>query len=284
MSEKLNINWYPGHMAKTRKQIIDDLNLIDIVIELVDSRCPLTCLNPDLEQYTKKKTVIVALNKSDLADDEETKKWINYFESKGQKAIALQSNQKKGTKELINLIKDSYDDTKFVKQGRIGKTIKVMIIGIPNVGKSTLINSLANRNVAKAANKPGVTVTKQWISIDDKIELLDEPGMLWPKLATNKETMNLSFINSISDNAIDKQEIAYNLLGLLLENYPKNVVQRYDIDIENKTTLEVMNMIALKRGAILSGGRINEQKLCDIILTDFQTGKIGKITLEKVNK
>jgi ribosome biogenesis GTPase A len=284
MNEKLNINWYPGHMAKTRKQIIDDLNLIDIVIELVDSRCPLTCLNPDLEQYTKKKTVIVALNKSDLADDEETKKWINYFESKGQKAIALQSNQKKGTKELINLIKDSYDDTTFVKQGRIGKTIKVMIIGIPNVGKSTLINSLANRNVAKAANKPGVTVTKQWISIDDKIELLDEPGMLWPKLATNKETMNLSFINSISDNAIDKQEIAYNLLGLLLENYPKNVVQRYDIDIENKTTLEVMNMIALKRGAILSGGRINEQKLCDIILTDFQTGKLGKITLEKVNK
>ena len=279
---KTNINWYPGHMAKTKKQIIDDLKLIDIVIEVLDSRCPLSTQNKDLEQELKNKKIIYAFNKSDLADDNETTKWMNYYKSKGNSCIKIEANESKGLKDLINTILNLYDNSKDLSQGKAQSNIKVMIIGIPNVGKSTLINSLSNSNKAGVQNKPGFTKQKQWIKIANGINLLDEPGMLWPRLENEYVKRNLSFINAIPENVVDNEEIAFYLLDFLCQNYKSNIEERYNIKIENLNTLQVKNLIASARGCILRGAVIDEVKVANTIINDFRSGKLGKITLEKV--
>ena len=275
-------SWYPGHMAKTKKQIIDDLKLIDIVIEVLDSRCPISTRNDDLEQELKNKKVIYALNKSDLADDEETLKWINYFKSQGRSSIKIQANESKGLKDLTNTILNLYDDSKDVKQGKAQSNIKVMIIGIPNVGKSTLINSLSNSKKAGVQNKPGFTKQKQWIKINNGINLLDEPGMLWPRLENEYVKKNLAFINAIPENVIDNEEIAYYLLDFLWKNYKDSIKERYKIEDGELKTLQVKKLIAQNRGCMLRGGNIDEVKVANTIINDFRNGKLGKITLEKV--
>lgn len=282
MSNNLNINWYPGHMAKTKKQIIEDLKLIDIVIEILDARIPLASQNPDIENCIKDKNKIIVLNKADLADNNITNKWIEFYKNKGIKAIAVESNNSKGIKDVIDGIKSEYEKVKqkFMQKGRIGKAIRVMVVGIPNVGKSTFINSIAKRNTAKVGNKPGVTKQKQWIKITNEIELMDTPGMLWPKLENKDFAMHLAFVGTIGDNAIDKEEIAYYLLEYLIKNYAERVMERFNISLDEKETMVVLEEIARKRGAIISGGNINMQKVSDIILNDFQNGKLGRITIE----
>lgn len=279
---KININWYPGHMAKTKKQIIEDLKLIDIVIEILDARVPMVSQNPDIEEIIKDKSKIIVLNKADLADNNITKKWVEFYENKGIKAIAVESNNSKGIKDVIGSIKLEYETIKekYSKKGRIGKAIRVMVVGIPNVGKSTFINSIAKRNTAKVGNKPGVTKQKQWIKITNEIELMDTPGMLWPKLDDKDLAMHLAFVGTIGDNAIDKEEIAYYLLEYLIKNYPERIKERFNIELEEKETMDVLESIARKRGAIISGGNINMQKISDIILNEFQNGKLGRITIE----
>ena len=279
---KTNINWYPGHMAKTKKQIIEDLKLIDIVIEILDARIPLASQNPDIENCIKDKNKIIVLNKADLADNNITNKWIEFYKSNGIKAIAVESNNSKGIKEVIEAIKSEYDiiKEKYMQKGRIGRAIRVMIVGIPNVGKSTFINSIAKRNTAKVGNKPGVTKQKQWIKITNEIELMDTPGMLWPKLENKDFAMHLAFAGTIGKNAIDKEEIAYYLLEYLIKNYPQRLTERFNISLDEKETVDVLEEIAKKRGAIISGGNINMQKVSDIILNDFQNGKLGRITIE----
>ena len=276
------INWYPGHMAKTKKQIIEDLKLIDIVIEILDARIPLASQNPDIENCIKDKNKIIVLNKADLADNNITNKWIEFYKSNGIKAIAVESNNSKGIKEVIEAIKSEYDiiKEKYMQKGRIGRAIRVMIVGIPNVGKSTFINSIAKRNTAKVGNKPGVTKQKQWIKITNEIELMDTPGMLWPKLENKDFAMHLAFVGTIGENAIDKEEIAYYLLEYLIKNYPQRLTERFNISLDEKETVDVLEEIAKKRGAIISGGNINMQKVSDIILNDFQNGKLGRITIE----
>ena len=276
------INWYPGHMAKTKKQIIEDLKLIDIVIEILDARVPLASQNPDIEEIIKDKKKIIVLNKADLADNNITKKWVEFYENKGIKAIAVESNNSKGIKDVIDSIKLEYETIKekYSKKGRIGKAIRVMVVGIPNVGKSTFINSIAKRNTAKVGNKPGVTKQKQWIKITNEIELMDTPGMLWPKLDDKDLAMHLAFVGTIGDNAIDKEEIAYYLLEYLIKNYPERIKERFNIELEEKETMDVLESIARERGAIISGGNINMQKISDIILNEFQNGKLGRITIE----
>ena len=293
---KTNINWFPGHMAKTKKQIVEDLKLIDIVIEILDARIPLSSQNPDVQVYTRNKKKITILNKADLADENITKEWIKHFSKDGNVAIAVQANTGKGMDKVVPAIKELYSDTlaKFEEKGRVGRSAKVMILGIPNVGKSTFINKLAKRNVARAANKPGVTQTKQWIKIDENIDLMDTPGMLWPKLGDEVVGEHLAYIKSIGDKAFDNEVLAYSLLNYLIANYKKNVENRYDINIDEiikdnqdlidqgeEETLIIRDSIARKKGAIMSGGRINEQKVSDMILIDFQSGKIGKISIEK---
>lgn len=291
---KVGINWYPGHMAKTKRQIIEDLKLIDVIVEIIDARIPISSQNPDVKQYASNKARVVVLNKTDLADETETKKWVKKFEKQGIPAVITNSNDGKGINDVIIAVKKIYKEQqeKFASKGRIGKSIRIMIVGIPNVGKSSFINRITKKNIAQVGNKPGVTRQKQWIRLEDGIELMDTPGVLWPKFESEEVGMNLAFTGTIKDDILEKTEIAFQLLKYLLNNYLTNVIERYKLDeinvkqiinseTENDMVLEIMDMIAKKRGAILSGGRIDYEKISIILLDEFRSGKLGRITIEK---
>ena len=290
------IQWYPGHMAKTRKQIIEDLKLIDVVIELLDARIPLSSRNPDIEDITKSKKRIIALNKSDLADSRENKKWIEYFEKNEIPAVITDSNSGNGIKDILKEVEKimEKDIKKQIEKGRVGRTIRILVLGIPNVGKSSFINRISKKTSLEVGNKPGVTRKKQWIRVSDKIELLDTPGVLWPKFQSEEVALNLAYTGTIKDEILDKVEVAFFLLKFLLNNYRENLIQRYNLDkedieyilnkpqAENENVLEIMYLIGKKRGAIVSGGKVDEEKVSNLILDDFRTCKLGKITIEKV--
>ena len=293
---KTNINWYPGHMAKTKRQIIEDLKLIDVVIELLDARIPISSQNPDLKEIVGNKKRIIILNKCDLSDEKENKKWVTYFEKHGIKAVLTDANTGFGIDNVvkqIEIIAKSNLEKEALK-GRVGKPIRVMILGIPNVGKSSLINRISKKTSAGVGNKPGVTKQKQWIRLKNNIELLDTPGVLWPKFENQEVALNLSYVGTIKDEILQKTEIAFYLVKFLLENYKNNIIQRYKISDEeiqnimcqnknpNENIMDVLYLIGKKRGAIVSGGNIDEEKIANIILEDFRTGKLGKISLEKV--
>lgn len=295
MENKTNINWYPGHMAKTRKQIIEDLKLVDIVVELLDARIPISSRNPDIEEITKNKKKIIVLNKCDLADSKENQKWVNYFNSLGIKAVLTDSNSGQGIdkflKEIENLMIE--EQAKMASKGRIGRKIKAMIIGIPNVGKSSFINRIAKKTTANVGNKPGVTRQKQWIRINDKVELLDTPGVLWPKFESEEVSMHLAFTGTIKEDILDKVEIAYQLVKFLINNYQEEFCKRYGITSnyieeklaqeyqpENANIYEIMLDIGKKRGCIISGGNVDEEKISKILIDEFKNGIIGKITIE----
>ena len=290
-----NINWYPGHMAKTKRQIIEDLKLIDIVVEILDARIPISSRNPDIEQYIKSKKRLVILNKFDLADAAENQKWVKFYENQGIEAVLVNSNSGDGIDNAIKKIEKINKDNqkKFENKGRIGKAIRVMVLGIPNVGKSSFINRVTKKNSATVGNKPGVTRQKQWIRINNNIELLDTPGVLWPKFDNEDIALNLAYTGTIKDDILPIIEIGYNLLKLLIKEYPEKIIERYKLEKEeienvlssdaeeNEKILEIMHMIGRKRGALISGGNIDEEKVARIILEEFRNGKIGRITLEK---
>ena len=289
--QSTNINWYPGHMAKTKRQITEDMKLVDVVIELLDARIPVSSQNPDISRLVNNKKRIVILNKADLADPVETKKWIEYFKTKNIVALEVDSNQGKGINQVNQTIEKLMAEELRIQneRGRIRKTIRVMIVGIPNVGKSSFINRISKKTTMVVGNRPGVTKQKQWIRIGSQIELLDTPGVLWPKFESEEVGLNLAYTGSIKDEVIDKVEVAYYLLKFLDKNYSKNLYEKYKIsqeEISNITdnpqyTLELMNLIGRKRGALVSGGNVDEEKVANIILDDFRKGKIGNITLEK---
>ena len=292
----MNINWYPGHMAKTKRQIADDLRLIDVVIEILDARIPISSQNPDIKQLTKNKKKIYVLNKSDLADERETSKWIKKFKSKDSSAISICSNSGNGInnviKEIEKLMEEEIELSK--KKGRTGKGIRVLVLGIPNVGKSSFINRISKKTTMAVGNKPGVTKQKQWIRLSNNIELLDTPGVLWPKFESEEVALNLAITGTIKDDILPKVEVAYRLLKFLIENHLNNVLERYKLtkeevenilnqdDDENNKIYEVMCLIGKKRGCIVSGGKIDDEKTSNIILDDFRNCKLGRITLEKV--
>ena len=290
-----SLNWYPGHMAKTKREISEDLKLIDVVVELLDSRIPLSSQNPDIAELTKGKKKIIVLNKTDLADNMQNEAWKKHFNSNGQVCILTDSNLGKGINEVTKAIEEimKEDLKKYAEKGRTGRKIKAMILGIPNVGKSSFINRIVKTNRLEVGNKPGVTRKKQWISINDKINLLDTPGVLWPRFENEKTALNLAFTGTIKDDVLEQTEIAYQLLKFLLENYRQNVTERYKITLdfiekklsqdqpENFNVYEIMQEIGRKRGAIISGGEIDDEKTAKIILDDFRSGRLGKITIEK---
>ena len=292
---KISISWYPGHMAKTKKQIQEDLKLIDVVIEILDARIPLSSQNPDIAQWTKNKKKIIILNKSDLADEKQNEKWVEYYKKQGIVAILTDSNSGKGVLETIRQIEKTMQEDKetFSNKGRIGRSIRVMIVGIPNVGKSSFINRITKKSSTAVGNRPGVTRQKQWVRVKENIELLDTPGILWPKLEPQEVAFHLAFTGTIKDDNLEKTEIAYFLLKYLLENKRESIINRYGISseiieeklsneeqMENENILEILYEIGKKRGAIVSGGRVDEEKVSNILLDDFRTGKLGKITLE----
>ena len=294
---KTNINWYPGHMAKTKRQIIEDLKLIDVVVEIIDARIPISSRNPDIQEIIKNKKRLVILNKYDLSDEIESKKWINYFEKNGIKAVLVNSNTGEGIKQATKVIEEIYKEKQqqYANKGRTGKAIRVMILGIPNVGKSSFINRISKKSSATVGNKPGVTRQKQWIRINDNIELMDTPGVLWPKFQNEEIALNLAYTGTIKDDILQTIEVGFNLLKYLINNHFQSVVDRYKLDDneiqqimnnknieENEKILNIMHNIGRKRGAVISGGNIDEEKVAKIILEDFRSGKIGKITLETV--
>ncbi len=293
-NSKSNINWYPGHMAKTKKQIIQDLKLIDIVIELLDARIPISSQNPNIAEITKNKKKIIVLNKCDLSDDKENKRWVEYFKKKNIPAVLVDSNSGRGIDECIRQIEKimQIDLDAHAEKGRTGRRIRAMILGIPNVGKSSFINRISKRTTAGVGNKPGVTKQKQWIRINEKIELLDTPGVLWPKFESEEVALHLCFTGSIKEEILDKLEIAYQLTKFLLKNYRTKLCDRYKLDEEfieqtlkqdqpeNNNIYEIMLEIGKKRGCIMSGGRIDEEKTSRLILDEFKNGKLGKITIE----
>ena len=293
----MNINWYPGHMAKTKRQIQEDLKLIDVVVELLDSRIPISSRNPDINTIVKGKKKIIVLNKSDLADEKETIKWVEYFKAQKIPAVITDANSGKGLKEVIKqaelIMKDELD--KREEKGRTGRKIRIMILGIPNVGKSSFINRLANKNSLEVGNKPGVTRKKQWIKISNSIELLDTPGVLWPKFESDEVALNLAYTGTIKDDVLEKTDVAFYFLKYMLENEIDKLVARYNLSkqellnsLENQTRPEneiiydIMLQIGKLRGAVVSGGNVDDVKTANIILEDFRSGKLGRITLEKV--
>ena len=285
-----SINWYPGHMAKTKKQIENDLKLIDVVIELLDSRIPISSRNPDIKKITANKKKIIILNKCDLSDEETNKKWVKEL-SKEAPVILVDSNSGKGiekvSKEIDKLMEEEIK--KQALRGRINKTIRIMILGVPNVGKSSFINRISKKTTMKVGNKPGVTQNKQWIRIGKNQELLDTPGVLWPKFENKSVALHLAFTGTIKDDLLEKNEIVYELLKLLYSKYKSNLLERYNISKEEISEIEekdnfiyyLMKLIGKKRGAIVSGGEVDDEKVCRIILDDFRNCKIGKISLEE---
>ena len=285
-------------MKKALNQIEADLKLVDLVIELLDARIPISSQNPETKKLMADKKRIVILNKSDLADEKENIKWVNKFESQNIPAILCNSNTGEGIQKITSRIEKLMEEEKQKAEakGRIGKIIRVMIIGVPNVGKSSLINRMAQKTSAQVGNKPGVTKQKQWIRLSNNIELLDTPGVLWPRLDNQKVALNLAYTGTIKNEVLEDQDVAYNLLKYLIEEYRQNVIQRYALreDIidailhnkeleENEQIVEIMNYIGEKRGAIAKGNSIDLEKVSRIILDDFRSGNLGKITLEKVN-
>lgn len=293
---KVSINWYPGHMAKTRRQIEEDLKIIDILIELLDARIPISSQNPDMASITKGKKRIIVLNKCDLANEKQNQLWIRYFEEKGIPAVLTDSNSGKGIEPCIRKIENIMNEDLQLQanKGRIGRKIRAMILGIPNVGKSSFINRISKRTTAGVGNKPGVTKQKQWIRMNEKIELLDTPGVLWPKFESEQVALHLAFTGTIKEDILERVDIAYYLTKFLIESHREQLCERYKIpkelieeklaqkQPENENIYEVMLAIGRKRGCIISGGNVDEEKTARILLDEFKNGVIGKITVECV--
>ena len=283
-TEMKQIQWFPGHMAKTRRLIAANLKLVDAVVEIVDSRAPLSSRNPEMDSMTKGKPRLVLLNKSDLADDRATQMWINYFRNSGAEALAVDCKSGKGLKNVLptvrtKVLKELME--KRAQQGMTGAAVRLMIVGIPNVGKSSLINRLAGTKRAKVEDRPGVTRTKQWVKLDNNTELLDMPGVLWPKFEDQDVAVRLAFTGAISDDILDIETLAMKLLSYLAGEYPASLRERYKLELTGEeSSLELLENVGRKRGMMISGGEINTERAAITVLDEFRSGKLGRITLE----
>lgn len=278
----MNLNWFPGHMKKTKDLLISNLKLVDIVFELLDARIPYSSKNPEIDKIIKNKPRIVILNKSDLSSIEGNSKWSNYYKQMNIPMVLVNSLNKKGINDVMEhsnkLMQPKIEKLK--KRGLKNKTIRAMIVGIPNVGKSTLINALVGRKSTKTGNRPGVTKGKQWIKIRGNINLLDTPGILWPKFEDKNVALNLAFTGAIKDEIIDIETLGLKLVEQIIHISPQLLEERYRIEIDNKTPLEVFNDIAVSRGCIISSNEIDYTRTARMLLDEFRRGIIGKIALE----
>ena len=278
------IQWFPGHMAKTRRLISANLKLVDAVAEVVDARVPLSSRNPEMDRMTAGKPRIIILNKCDLADEKATKKWIEYFSSFGIISLAVDCKSGKGLKSFIpsvktKVLKELID--KRQKNGMTGTPLRLMIVGIPNVGKSSFINRLAGSKRAKVEDRPGVTRTKQWVKLDNNIELLDMPGVLWPKFEDQNVAIKLAFTGAVSDDILDIETLSMKLLVFLKENYPQSLKERYKIDYaDGESGLDLLEKVGKKRGMMIAGGKINTERAGITVIDEFRSAKLGRITLE----
>ena len=279
----MDYQWYPGHMTKAKRQMQEDIKLIDLVIELVDARVPLSSRNPDIDDLGKNKARLILLNKSDLADDAQNEKWIEYFKAKGYHALKINSKNKSGIKEINNVVNEACKEKieRDRKRGIKNRPVRAMVVGIPNVGKSTFINAYAGRNCAKTGNKPGVTKGKQWIKLSKTLELLDTPGILWPKFEDQAIGLKLALIGSINDNILDVSDMAYEFVKILNNSYENAIPNRFGVE-KNDDPLKMLEGIAEVRGCKLKGNVLDLEKASSILLEEVRSGKLGKITLDRL--
>ena len=277
----MNIQWYPGHMTKARRMMQENIKLIDIVIELVDARCPLSSKNPDIDTLAKGKARLILLNKCDMADPAATARWEDYYKALGFFTLQINSRTGTGIKNVSAVVGEACKE-KIERDRRRGiknRPIRAMIVGIPNVGKSTFINSYAGKACTKTGNKPGVTKGKQWIRLNKNIELLDTPGILWPKFEDQAVGMRLAQTGSINDDILNMTEVAVNLVSYLKETYPETIAKRYEID-EHVDTEKILSAVAAARGCLMKGGVPDLDKAAQVIIDDYRSMKLGRLTLE----
>nr|MBQ8251992.1 ribosome biogenesis GTPase YlqF [Lachnospiraceae bacterium] len=286
----MTYQWYPGHMTKAKRMMQENIKLIDLVIELVDARIPLSSRNPDIDELGKNKARLILLNKADLADDRQTQKWQDYFVKKGYYVVALNSRNRNGMKAINGVVAEACKEKieRDRKRGILNRPVRAMVVGIPNVGKSTFINSFAGKACAKTGNKPGVTKGKQWIRLSKTLELLDTPGILWPKFEDQQVGLRLALIGSMNDEILNIEEMALDLISFLVKDYHGLLARRYDIAVELEDSVreqdglvEVLTQIAQVRKCFKKGDELDLRKAANLLLDDFRSGKIGKITLEK---
>jgi len=279
----LNIQWFPGHMAKTRRLIKENLKLVDVVIELLDSRIPLSSRNPEIDRLVGQKPRIIALNKSDLSDPEKNRLWAQYFKKSSIEAIYTNAITGTGMDQLKNKLKEltRLKTESAAAKGRIGRPVRTMVVGIPNVGKSAFINRIAGRASAQTGDKPGVTRTKQWVRINPGIQLLDTPGILWPKFEDPDTGLNLAFTGAIKDEIMDTTELAARLMERLAALYPDRLMERYKLgQVKERPGFMLLEEAGRNRGCLVSGGEVDLNRIAAIVLDEFRGGRIGKITLE----
>lgn len=278
----LNINWYPGHMKKTKEDIEKNLKLVDIVLEIIDARIPDSSRNPMLDDILKDKPRMIIMNKSDLADPKENQRWINKFKNEGIIALPMNSKEKINVGKIYDMAREILADKfkKYEEKEIENPIIRMMIVGVPNSGKSTFINNVAQRKGARVGNRPGVTQTKQWIKTNSNLQLLDTPGVLWPKF-DDRTGLHLSYTNAIKDEILNIEDLTLYFLRELAESYPENLKERYGVD-PTMEAIDIYEAIAKRRGAIIAGGDFDYTRTATIILNDFRTGKLGRITLEKI--
>ena len=284
--EHLNIQWYPGHMTKTRRQIEADLKLVDAVCEIVDARIPMSSRNPDIDSICGNKPRIIVLNRMDLADPEATKRWAAYFRGKGMAVVVTDCKSRKGISDfqpaVQSVLKDKIERN--LAKG-MNKPLKIMIVGIPNVGKSTLINQISGRKGAKAENRPGVTRGKQWVTVNPGLLLLDTPGILWPKFDDPQVGMMLAYTGAVKENVLDTEELSSFLMELLWKRYPETVKQRYKVDMPADTPgYMLLEEAGRKRGFLLSRGEIDTERIAKVVLDEYRSGKLGRITFEEMEE
>ena len=281
-AEKMNIQWYPGHMTKTRRQIEADLKQVDAICEIVDARIPISSRNPDIDAICGAKPRIIIMNRMDLADQAATKVWLQYFRNKGFAAVATDCKSRKGIADFQPAVRSVLKE-KIQRNAEKGmnKPLRIMIVGIPNVGKSTLINQISGRKGAKAENRPGVTRGKQWVTVDSSLLLLDTPGIWWPKFEDPNVGMMLAYTGAVKENIIDTEELAYRLMELLWKYYPDTVRQRYKVNMPQDTPgYELLEEAGRKRGYLLARGEINTERMAKVLLDEYRSGKLGHFTLE----
>ncbi|MCY1714330.1 ribosome biogenesis GTPase YlqF [Caproiciproducens galactitolivorans] len=289
MSEAQTIQWFPGHMTRTKRQIEKSLKLVDAAAEIVDARIPVSSRNPDLNQLIQNKPRVILLNKSDMADPVQTARWIDYYKQNGVHAIAIDCRSGRGLNGFIPLVKEVLSDriAAWEAKGMVGRQIRVMVVGIPNVGKSSLINRLSKNSKANVEDRPGVTRANQWFSIAKGFDLLDTPGVLWPKFNDKIVGEHLAFTGAVKDEVVDTEHLACRLLEVLRDSYSDAVKRRYkleEIDLSELKGYELLELIGKKRGMLISGGEVDTERASIMILDEFRSAKLGRITLEQVGK
>lgn len=280
----VNINWYPGHMAKTKRLISENLNFVDVVYEVIDARIPYSSKIIDLDEYIKDKPRIMVMTKIDLCDMKETEKWIKYYEDKGYKVIGMDLEHNPNIKKLINMTTELMEERNVIREskGMIRRKTRVLIVGIPNAGKSTLINRLVGKKAVQVGNKPGVTKNLDWIRINDDLELLDTPGILWPKLEEEKVAFNLASLTAIKEEVLPLFDVVEYILNTLYKYYPETLKDRYGITEVNDDIVETLDVVGKRRGCLIKGGEIDYEKVVSIIINEIKDGVIKNITFDRL--